>query len=348
MPLEQPLGNAFSFIQPSDNPTNSPIISNFQNDVGQVLQYFVGIYNAPQYDYSQYTSSTLTVDNLTCDSTCNAILSHQTGSYPPQNEADWSFSFEFFWKKYYNSLLNATVYQIPFYEFPLFDPHSFLDGHSNLAVRMRFFEYDLVNAPPVYSLVDVITGVERFRLFYYLTDHADKPVEWLNTSCKRVTNGVPDPNTILTFSEILEINTAIPCDVVGYDPWTALEQYYATNPNAAGKSAAQIGTFETAVLADPFVDGINGHITFGAPRLIALDKPVDALPANIFGVSWLPWNESMYYLYDQYKDEWVGIDPINTSNITTIFKLIGLGVLFYELITIFRLGKLPRISINYK
>jgi hypothetical protein len=243
--------------------------------------------------------------------------------------------------------LNSTFYQIPWYEV-LEEPELQLNSLCNYAVRLRFFNYNVLDSKPVITIVDCITGDEKFRVIS--PDSQNDVKEQNNPSylrnIKRVTNGVVDMNTILTFGEMLKINTCINTEIINYAPWDALQSAKKNTDPTKDPEEQAVTQFQDAVAKLPFVDGNTGEIQLGQIRLFAIDT-FEQSGNYLFGLSFLPWNNGVYQIFDNEAGTYTGYSPINTSNFYTIVKLIGIGLIFFEFYEIITSGKFKRFHLSY-
>ena len=337
----------FLNINASDNPNNNQDIYDFQNNINEWSIESVSVLGIQtNSNYTNFTPKDLTSDNLSTDSTTQTIMRNQV--FIKQNyNVNWAQSW-YFWSKYlYKTLLNSTFYQIPWYEV-LEEPELQVNSVCNLAVRLRFFNYNVLDSKPVITIVDCITGDEKFRVV--APDSQSSVTEQNNPSylrnIKRVSNGVVDMNTILTFGEMLKINTCINTNIINYEPWTTFETAKLNTDPTKDPEEQAVTVFQDAVAKLPFVDGNTGDIQMGQIRLFAIDQ-FEQGGNYLFGLSFLPWNNAMFQIFDNQIGEYVGYSPINTSNFLTIIKLIGIGLILFEFYEIITSGKFKRFHLSY-
>jgi hypothetical protein len=337
----------FTNLNQADNPDNNQDIYDFQTNINSWSIENVNVLTIQTLaNYTDFGPSNLTNDNIATDKETQTIMRNQV--YIEQNyNVNWAQGWNF-WSKYiYKTLLNATFYQIPWYEV-LEEPTLQVSSICNYAVRLHFFEYNVLDAKPVISIVDCISGDEKFRVV--APDASTQVTESNNPSylrnVKRVTNGVVDMNTILTFGEMLKINTCINTEIVNYPPWDALQSAKKNTDPTKDPEEKAVTDFQDAVAKTPFVDGVNGEIQLGQIRLFAIDSYTQG-GNYLFGLSFLPWNNGAYQIFDNQYGEYVGYSPINTSNFLTILKLIGMGLILFEFYEIIRSGKFKTIHLSY-
>jgi hypothetical protein len=316
-------------------------IENFTNNINEWANETISVLAIQtQSNYTSYTQATLTAGNLAVDKSTQQIMSVMTTVKQDGYSTNWSQAGYFMGQYLYKTLLNSTFYQIPWYEI-LESPSLQLDSNCNWAVRLRFFDYNVLYAKPVVTIVDCISGDELFRVV--APDSEDDVNETNNPSylryIKRVNNGVVDMNTTLTFGEMMKINTCIITNIDDYNPWTTLEAAKKSNNPGKPTDEDSVTAFQNAVATDPFKDGVNGNITMEQIRLFAID-PVDSSGNFLLNIPFLPWNDATYMIFDNQVGEYVGFSPFNTSNLLTIVKIIGSGILIYETYKMFKNGKI--------
>ena len=330
-----------------DNPTHNWLISYMINDLKDALKYNLG-----QFTYkggnSKFSNTTLTRGQLEADEKLNDILRDEILA-PPIVSPDFKRGWGWYSYYLYNSILNATIYQLDFVADIIFNYDIMHNVTSNYAVRIHSFNYGQLSVMLTYSIVDVITGNEEYRIttntsigetFY------DYNAQFLR-NVRKVVNGQVDDVTPLSFSDELKVISCIPISIVEYQP--ALDYLWAVHTDSNGKQQKSVNPnrIQAATTAYqgksngfPFRDGVNGQLLLKAPRIIAVNKPTTIKASYIFGLSFLPWNESQYYLFDTEFNTYRGINPINSSNFMTIIKLLLMGILAGEIIALFRRGKL--------
>ena len=330
-----------------DNPTHNWTISYMIKDLKEALKF-----NAGQFTYkggnSKYSSTTLTHGQLEADEKLNDILRDEILA-PPLTSPDFKRGWGWYSYYLYNSILNATIYQLDFVADIIFNYDIMHNVTSNYAVRIHTFNEGQLSRQLTYSIVDVITGNEEYRIttntsigetFY------DYNAQFLR-NVRKVVNGQVDDVTPLSFSDELKVISCIPISIVEYQP--ALDYLWAVHTDSNGKQQKSVNpnriqaattVYQGKSNGFPFRDGVNGQLLLKAPRIIAVNKPTTIKASYIFGLSFLPWNESQYYLFDTEFNTYRGINPINSSNFMTIIKLLLLGILAGEIIALFRRGKL--------
>lgn len=301
-------------------------------------------YPYDKFQYNQISQEELDTDTLFNNSIREYINS---ANVPLNTSSNISGVFKY-WSNYITYVFkNSVVNGVPWYEMVFNDVFSNTQG--KYAVRMRQFPKEQIaqeNLPenlitptmynttlPVLTIVDVNTGEEKFRIIRQTVN----PI-FLRDVC-RVTNGTVDYNTVLRFSEMFDIACCIPISInmyggadnpktpllistlLGQTPSTTFDEFMMT---LVGYQ--QDGSFYDTLFSIISKDGVFQQIY---PRLIAVNKP-DNYNGGLLNISWLPWNNPTYLTYDTYLDEYIGVNPFNTTNLITIIKLIGLGFLVYE------------------
>jgi hypothetical protein len=322
-------------------------IENFTNNINEWANETVSVLAIEtQSNYTNFTQKTLTAGNVAVDKSTQNIMANMTTVKQIGYSTNWSQAGYFFGQYLYKTLLNSTFYQIPWYEI-LESTSLQLESNCNWAVRLRFFDYNVLYAKPVITIVDCMTGEEKFRVV--APDSENGVNETNNPSylryIKRVNNGIVETNTTLTFGEMLKINTCIITNIDDYLPWTTLEAAKKNTDPTKDPDENSVTVFQDAVAKEPFQDGVNGNITMEQIRLFALD-PIDSSGNYLFNIPFLPWNNGTYMLFDNQVGEYIGFSPFNTSNFLTIVKIIGIGIIIYELFELFRSGKLTNKNFN--
>lgn len=375
----KPLTDPTFWGQDVGNPENSQAINDILNTTDDAntaslilrTPYLCSLvmqpYTTPTTSYDNFTPSSLTADMISNDKIFNqAIYSYVTGAnrYDPSLYPNWSAATDYFSSYWVNTLLNSTLYSVPWYDM-LFDLTYTYNAVGHLAVRYHMFDSQ-PDTIPVLSIVDVDTGEEKFRI----PRDADANI----TNVRKVINGVMQNDVELSFSEMMQIANVIPTAITGYAPldtmYNAIQLLVDQQKDPSGEQS-YVNNFITQSEATPFVNGTNGNIVFGTitdavynpsgvsngklvvdyqeydafPRLIAVDRPSEN-NQYLFGKTWLPWNNPKYIIYDNYKNSFVGVNPLSTDNFLTILKLIGLGLVFYEIITVLLSGKLFKIDLT--
>ena len=330
-----------------DNPTHNRIITEEINNLKEALKF-----NAGQFTYkggnSKYSSTTLTHGQLEADEKLNDILRDEILA-PLLTSPDFKRGWGWYSYYLYNSILNATIYQLDFVADIIFNYDIMHNVISNYAVRVHAFNDGWLNYQLRYSIVDVITGNEEYRITTNTSigeTYYDYDAQMLR-NVRKVVNGVVDEITPLSFSDELKVISCIPIGIIEYQP--ALDYLWAVHTDSNGKQQKSVNpnrikdattAYQGKSNGFPFRDGVNGQLLLKAPRLLAINKDTTIKGSYIFGWSFLPWNESQYYLFDTEFNTYRGINPINSSNFMTIIKLLLLGILAGEIIALFRRGKL--------
>ena len=331
----------FNNISYKDNPQNNGDIETFQFSLPLLAKspvFSIVANKHYQADYSNFTTTTLSQDNLDFDTSAQTIMRNQIT--PPKSVVASNSTFGFWWTTFKDSLLNSTAYSIPWYNI-VAQPSLSLSSTCNYACRVHVFE-GLQYSTPVICIVDCITGAEVFRII----NESSSTDESTNTNSasnnptylrnvKRVTNGVVDLATELTFKEMLQINTCIITEVADYAPWTTFLKTlsppdlikYASGGNPG------VNTFMTATASTPFIDGMNGNIELSQIRLFAIDKPENTT-SYLLSIPILPWNNGAYDMFDNQLGQWVSYSPFTSQNFTTLIKLVLLVLTGYELLEV--------------
>jgi hypothetical protein len=310
------------FNNGNDSPLNAKQLSDLTTeekndsdfDLGNAVNYYIGsgvdASGVSKYNYNFYTQNTLTAGNIAADNLFNILVRDRI----PQTPLDGgTFDYSSYWFILWNSILGEIGANQPIQNFTIADLQAV---NSNLAVRVHLFETDLIaDTRGVVSIVDVTTGIERFRV----NTQEVGPV--LLRHVKRVTNGIPDPNleSDLSFGEMLEIGTCI--------------QY----------------AFEGIVsTTEPPLDGWNGDIVLNLYNKIAVTKQDNAPSSNLLGIPFLPWNKTVYNMYDMIQNKYLQPNAFTSQNFFTILKLIGIGLIVADLVYWARYGKLilPHLKSN--
>lgn len=323
----------FTKINASDNPNNDQDILNFQNNINSwTTTPILSLANWGKYSYSDFTTSSITNSQITVNQICLAILTNQISvPYTSASKVNYSQAYNFYSKYVYNTLLNSTFYQFPWYEI-LEDPNLQVNATCNYAVRLNFFEWDPNVASPVMSIIDCITGIEKFRILNNPggQSSSDSATSAYLRNIKRVTNGVVDGSTILTFGEMMKINTCINTAILDFAPWTAFQNAKLNqNPNDTNFESDAVNAFQDAVAKTPFVDGSNGNIWLSQIRLFAVNKP-DGQNNYLLGIPFLPFNNGQYLMFDNQLGDYVGYSPLTYQNLTTVLKIVFGGLILYE------------------
>ena len=335
-----------------DNPTYNGFLWDEIKSIPLALTFNAG-FSAHPNDISKYSSTTLSQGNIHNDEVFNKILRDMIQAYPvtsPDFASGWAW-YSFY---LYNVILNATFYQIDMISDVLMHPTIMDTTTSNFAVRLHNFTGDYADGKLIYSIVDVVTGNEAYRVT--TNESAGSAYSQYNANflrnVRRVNNGVIDLTTPLTLADELKIISCIPLSVNGeYHPYW--DYVWAIHTDANGKQQKDVNpnklvdattAYQAATHGFPFQDGNTGDLLLKPPRMIAIDKPDSDKGSYILGWSFLPWNNSKYYIFDLMANQYKGISPISTENFMTILKLILLGILFGEIIGLIRKGKL---SLNF-
>ena len=340
---DQSVANAMA----KDNPTNNQMITGEIWEVRSSLGF-----NAGQFTYkndnSQYSTTSLTYGQIAADTKFNDILRDEIMA-PPITSPDFPRGWGWYSYYFYNTILDATFYQLDFIADIIFNYDIMHNITSNYAVRAHAFNYGQLDYKLTYSIVDVITGNEEYRITTNTSigeTYYDYNAQFLR-NVRRVVNGVVDTVTPLSFADKLKIISCIP---IGVQEYSYADNYFweihlddngkpqkSVNPKRIQAATTE---YQGKSMGFPFKDGSNGQLILKAPRIIAIDKPDTDTGYHIFGWSFLPWNVSQYYLFDMEFNTYRGINPLNSSNFLTILKLFLLGIFAFEVIALFVKGKL--------
>ena len=340
--------DSIGYAMAKDNPTYNGFLWDEVKSIPDALKINTGIFNH-HGDISKYSSTTLTQGNLRADTIFNTILRDEIRS-PAITSPDFAAGWAWYSFYLYNVILNATIYQVDMISDVLMHPSIMDNTTSNYAVRLHHFQTDYATTDLVYAIVDVVTGNEVYRVTTNESagnNYTDFGSNFLR-NVRHVNNGVLDLTTPLTFADELKIISCIPFSEVGeYHPYWDYIQAIHTGPDGkvqkdvnTAKLVDATTTYQAKSHGFPFKDGNNGHLVLKPPRMLAIDKSDSDKGSFIFGWSFLPWNNSKYYLFDAMANSYKGINPINSENFMTIIKLILLGILFGEIIGLIRKGKL--------
>ena len=340
--------DSVNYAMAKDNPTFNAYLWDEVKTLPSALKFNVGQFTY-RNDFSKFSSTTLTQTNIDADIIFNQIVKDEIQA-PLVTSPDFVNGWAWYSFYLYNVILNETIYKIDMISDVLMHPSIMDTTTSNYAVRLHHFVNGNLDRTLIYSIVDIISGTECYRVT--TNESAGKEFsQWgaqFLRNVRRVKNGVVDLTTPLTFADEMKIISCIPFTEEGeYNPY--LDYIQAIHIGPDGKlqkdvNKAKIADATTAYQGKshgfPFRDGFNGNLVLLTPRMIAVDKPDTDTGNYLFGWSFLPWNNSKYYLFDTMANNYKGINPLNADNFMTILKLILLGVLFGEIIGLFTHGKL--------
>ena len=320
-----------------DNPDHSYAGDLMAEELYSQLKSQVGEHVSP---YQDFNSTNLTRANIDNDKLFNKILRDEILQAPVTN-ADATSGLTFSANKMYYILLDSTLHSLDFLVDIMMNPTKSFYSTSNYAVRLHNFDgYANGDAHLVYSIVDVSTGVEHYRAYY---DHEKASTQVVASyhlrTMRRVTNGIVDKVTPLTNSDYFNIISCIPVKISNYSYW---DNYVAATRNQVSPqdAAKAILQFQQDRATLPFKDGVLGNIDFLGPRVLAIDKPEGDQGNYIVGWKFLPFNNTVYNLFDFNKQTYIGPSPWTSENLITIIKLIALGIIGIEIIGMIARGQL--------
>jgi hypothetical protein len=326
------------------NVNNDPTVTTLINNINTIYTNTVGSVVSTGTDYSQINMNMLSIQELNNDVAFNQIVAEFTLESQTSG-VDYSSLHIVYYFFVMGLLSKLNIFQQPFY---FGFTNDVFNSTTNLACRYHMYDN---TSSPIISLVDAQSGVERFRLMNYyddddMNDKTKNPCIMRNI--KRVVSGVVSSSPAnLTIQEMLELGNCIPAYVVGYNPYSfftyeteqagqkTLSEYGPVNACAQYTvSNALYQNFIEQSNITPFVDGQNGDIVFGGPRVLALDKPQP--DANyLLNWSFLPWNNYAYALYDTTHNTYIQPCPYNFENLYTILKIFGLVWLLKVILSLF-------------
>jgi len=322
--------------------------SNFNNNPGSANMFnteFEYLIKRPidgvnwKNDQSSFTPTSLTAEQINIDKIFNQGIRDYLKIRPPAVQTvDWAGGLLFWWKYIYSELMSLTGYQFRIYN-RIFDG-TFLNGKGTLAIRLHRFDYAVGNQYlPVMSIVDVATGEEKYRRVLG-TQGTDERID--NTTINGlipVSKGILQSQTSKSILEQMKIGACFWIEPAEFPAWDKLKTATDTaitqgsiNKKTTNYSQNIINSWiKDEVASNNFL--VQGLIVrLGEAHLIAVDKP-DNEPKNyIFGISFLPWNNYAYNIYDLQNRTYVSPSPFNESNFMTLLKLIGMGFIVFELI----------------
>ena len=279
-------------------------------------------------NYQDFSSATLNQGNIDDDTVFNKIFRDDISSQQT-TAIDATSGFNFWKNKLYYVLLDLTVHKLDFLVDVMMNPGNSMNTNGNYAVRLHNFNAGDSTRYMVYSIVNVVDGVEHYRL-HFNNDVTMGLAEYLRNT-KKVVDGVVDQTTPLSTSDIFNIISCFTVEIEGYSYW---DNYIAATRDStnAADAANAILQFNKDRARLPFQDGNSGNIKYQRPRLYAVDKPENSSHNYLFGWSFLPFNDTKYNIFEFKSKMFLGPSPWTKQNLTTILKLIALGITFFELL----------------
>jgi len=299
-----------------------------------------------QNNFTLFSPTNLTADNVTVDTIFNKGIRDYLIKRPPSIQTvDW-YGGLYFWMMYlYSELMSLTGYQFRIYN-RIFDG-TFSIGKGLYAIRLHRFTYEAGGNNqylPVMSVVDVATGEEKYRR---VLENGGADERYFNNTINGlwpVKDGIAQSQSSTATKSIFEQMNIGSCFWIQPDPnnFPAWKKLIDATDEAihSGAINKKTSNYSRDIINQWIGNEIGSNnilkaglvVDLGEAHLIAVDKPDGEAENHLFGLSFLPWNNYAYNIYDLQNRQYVAPNPINSSNFMTVLKLIGLGYIAFEII----------------